>query len=965
MQTFPMRTAFHPNILIKYLWCSRISVLILFLVTFNHVTNGQNFHLVKDINTMAEGSPRNSNNYIFPINRQSHYAVLNGVSYFSADDGSHGRGLWRSDGTAAGTYQVKGSINPDNIIVSDGKLIFIAGGKLGLWTSDGTGVGTVPVLNVIPAGLVDFIPYSLIDMNGVAFFTITGQRTQLWKTDGTSNGTVLVKNLSIPVGGYNSFNMINLTPIKNKLYFTANTSFDNYSTRLWVSDGSSAGTYMVSNMIAAPGQMIARSSDNADPVVYFSASTYEFGTRSLYSTNGQPGNAVITPGFNGIIAGNYFNEEILNIGGVIYFIGGPDTSLRAQSLYKFDINTADGIRPVKVVTGTGVYGSTSYVYSLTEMNGTLFFSVSDAPNNKNQFWKSNGSTAGNILLIDSFSYDNYLKFGGQLYISGSDNIHGQELWKSDGTISGTSLLKDINPGRNASAPLYATFANGKILFSANDGIHGTELWQSDGTTTGTSLLKDINQTTTSSSVPYGAVSFSNTVFFAASKGGGDNNLTLWKSDGTNTGTTAIGDTVYLNMGLSPKCLTVMNSEGYFWAATVPGNPGLYKTNDTSGATKLVKSFIGNTIQFNWMTGADHLLYFSFYNIVDKQHELWRTDGTEANTIKVKTSPNYNLELVSSGDTLYFVTANGLWMSDGSINGTVLLRTFTSDPTNLTVSNGKLFFTALDGSISKIWKSDGTLAGTVKVTDDLTNPANLVAFKGKLCFTATDYTGAYGKVGTELFITDGRVDGTLLVKDIHKGGVSSNLSLVNSLNGSLYFFADGATFGVVELWKSDGTLTGTQKISNVGNGKAELPYKMVGCNNKLFFLLSDTLWESDGLQAGTHIVADNIFAGVKITSYNGNLTSAGNQVFFAASNYQYGQELYAGNVTAPVLNYASVADGNWNNPAIWMDNVVPPEGYNVTIRSKVVGNINTTCNSLSIESPGALTVNTGINIAVLH
>ena len=74
-----------------------------------------------------------------------------------------------------------------------------------------------------------------------------------------------------------------------------------------------------------------------------------------------------------------------------------------------------------------------------------------------------------------------------------------ELWKSDGTTAGTVLVKDINPGLTAgypnvpasSEPYGLTALDGQLLFTANDGIHGDELWKSDGTAAGTVLVKDI------------------------------------------------------------------------------------------------------------------------------------------------------------------------------------------------------------------------------------------------------------------------------------------------------------------------------------------------------------------------------------------------------------------------------------------------------------------------------------------
>src|SRR5687768_529708 len=95
--------------------------------------------LVKDFNTNTEG--------VLFMSRP--FPVLDGVACFQASDPFHGRELWRSDGTEAGTWMVTdlqpgpASSSPDNIIVWGDQLWFGAwvGTNVALLRSDGTSNG--------------------------------------------------------------------------------------------------------------------------------------------------------------------------------------------------------------------------------------------------------------------------------------------------------------------------------------------------------------------------------------------------------------------------------------------------------------------------------------------------------------------------------------------------------------------------------------------------------------------------------------------------------------------------------------------------------------------------------------------------------------------------------------------------------------------------------------------------------
>src|ERR1051325_5510447 len=78
-----------------------------------------------------------------------------------------------------------------------------------------------------------------------------------------------------------------------------------------------------------------------------------------------------------------------------------------------------------------------------------------------------------------------------------------------------NMLQDVNSGVPAgSVPEHLTVVNGLLFFSASDGVHGNELWKSDGTQAGTVMVKDI-EAGSSGSYPKNLTAINGTLFFSA------------------------------------------------------------------------------------------------------------------------------------------------------------------------------------------------------------------------------------------------------------------------------------------------------------------------------------------------------------------------------------------------------------------------------------------------------------------
>ena len=204
-----------------------------------------------------------------------------------------------------------------------------------------------------------------------------------------------------------------------------------------------------------------------------------------------------------------------------------------------------------------------------------------------------------------------------IYMVADDGLHGSELWKSNGNAAGTTLVKDINPngdGLHPGASFPAAILGSTLLFSANDGQHGWELWRSDGTGTGTVMVKDIRGDGDASSFPWNFTTHGSTVFFTADDR--THGKELWRTDGTSLGTELVKNintfaeswmTDY-DIGLDPATLTSHGAYVYFLASQMELNQSrtgvlchgkLWRTDGTEAGTIALKQVPGDSCYAGW------------------------------------------------------------------------------------------------------------------------------------------------------------------------------------------------------------------------------------------------------------------------------------------------------------------------------------------------------------------------------
>lgn len=414
---------------------------------------------------------------------------------------------------------------------------------------------------------------------------------------------------------------------------------------------------------------------------------------------------------------------------------------KARNFILFEAQDAEGKRRTWTTDGTAAGTEAIANFNSKEVgaelntaidfNGKKILSINS--DGKRQMAVTDGTSEGTIIFDDNglaeLNPRHFEKFNDKIYFNGYDGANGYELWSTDGSQEGTSLVKNIAPGYlsgnqpHSGGPSNLTALNDTLYFAAYTAFEGPELWSSKGTAGETQLLVDLN-----------AGSY----------------------------------------GSSPTELNVLGDKLIYTAEynSFAGR-GVYVYNQSTRTNlKLSKAYLDRA--HNFVTYNEKAFFVS-----GAGRRGWLSDGTSTGT-KSLTMPASNPTVFQSivfNNSLYIVASSKLYKLNNDTSTFEIAHASLSSVSSVQEYKGALFMSAASADVEntgvELFRFDGsvvTLIRNISEGSDGSNPYDFHVLNDHMIFTAEN-----DEKGKELWITDGTMVGTHLLIDINDDSASSNPS----------------------------------------------------------------------------------------------------------------------------------------------------------------------------------------------
>lgn len=288
----------------------------------------------------------------------------------------------------------------------------------------------------------------------------------VFATDGTGDGTVIIdKATNVYYNGLTDGCNYGISgaSIGNKYIFLGLDA--THYMGLWVTDGTIAGTREIGGL--------------------------------------KNGGVVGVPATNGLNA-----RSLTRVGSKVFFVASDAKNSQNTHLWVTDGTTA-GTKEIGGFSNAGISNFYGIIWDhLYALNGKLIFSGQDR-SSETGVWVSDGTAKGTIELggLGSAGLNGGKSFyigllqeftasGNLGFFSGIDpkTSSGFALWKTDGTTSGTKIVRKMGPNSSnyLNPAKFTTVGNGKVFFEGQDASGAATLWTTDGTLVNTFEIGGLN-----------------------------------------------------------------------------------------------------------------------------------------------------------------------------------------------------------------------------------------------------------------------------------------------------------------------------------------------------------------------------------------------------------------------------------------------------------------------------------------
>ena len=678
---------------------------------------------------------------------------------------------------------------------------------------------------------------TIVEAGGTVFFVASDNLhgRELWRLD-ADDRMQLVADL---VPGPDSSSPNELVELNETLYFFVELPSQGHL--LMRSDGTAAGTLPVKALSRATHDWLEHRAVSFGDRLLFEERDSRRGTTKLYVSDGSA--AATRTIVEGPASTNWRLDDSARLGDLLFFVGSD----RDAQLWVTD-GTRAGTRAIDLPHP----GSPRSVYQLETFADSVYFAARHEHESKpdvHTMWRIDRDLQPHVVKTsdgpdDRYGYVSRIVAVDELLLFRVNQSTGYELWATDGTPDGATLLAADMP--HYASPDYALWRE-HIYFAGRDGA----LWRTDGRTI--SIVQTAAALDGAELVEI--ITHDDAIYLLTEtpdRHDDQNHVALWKTDGTTAGTTFIGN---LRWGLAlPEVRAAVGSRlvlGARYGSTI-------WLSDDAGVTPVPAPAVATQDSDPGMAVVVGDTTFFVARTADGTH-LWRW---RRGTTEPEIAHNFDLPIRALhplGDRLIVYlrrprkgccpAMHALW-SIGPTGPAVPL-TQPADTGHLTYQiAGKTLFSqsSRHDRPPAIFRSDGTPEGTLAVP---VRPDSETRAPGDRVFLSL-YDEQFGQ---ELWSVD--ADGARPVRDIAPGNLSSSPHIHATVGRNVFFNATDSD-GRRELWTSDGTTAGTRPLTSSARPNKHLPHGVLwgtAALGKFFFTVvhpdgRSQLWTSDGTPAGT-------------------------------------------------------------------------------------------------------------------